>query len=254
MTDHRAVVERPGERVAPGRLHQLRGLPRQATLGRPEDQEEQRRGDQRGGQRDEHDVATNERQAIEDRHRVAPDRDDAEHLAIDADRQVLAQEGRRAENAGTGSRCFRGQDLRPGCPADGQREFTLDGDARAADRRVVRGHDRAVRPAELDPQDLVRARQGRQLSFELGGSRARIGDRGGGREIRGLDVGVDEGPRRRRIAADDVVQRRRLEVRPDHVRLRRGRDPDERDERAEYEDEQRRSRQLGMRAEHAGLR
>ena len=103
-TDHGSMVERPGERIAAGRLHQLRGLTGQATLGRPEDQEEQRRGDQRGGQRDEHDVTTNERQAIDDRHRIAPDRDDTEHLAIDADRQVLAQEGRRAENAGAGSR------------------------------------------------------------------------------------------------------------------------------------------------------
>src|SRR6185295_3409142 len=48
-TDDRAVVERPRQGVAAGRLDELRGLSRQAPLGGPEDQEEQRRSDHRRG-------------------------------------------------------------------------------------------------------------------------------------------------------------------------------------------------------------
>ena len=52
----RSVIERVGQRIAPRRLDEGRGLARQPALGRAEDEEQQHRGDDRGGQRDRDDV------------------------------------------------------------------------------------------------------------------------------------------------------------------------------------------------------
>ena len=242
LTDDRAVIERACQRIAPGRLHELGGLSGQATLGSPEDQEQQRRGDQRGRQRDEHDVPADRGKAVEDRDRIPPDPDDAEHLPVHRDREVLAQQGRGAERIRTG---LGRDDGGLGRATDREREVADDRHREPADGRIVGGRDRAVGPAQLDAQDLTGPDQGRELRLQLGRLQRAPRSGGGagrsGREVRGAKVGIDERSCRGGIAADHVSERGRREVLADHHGLRRGGDPDERDERAEHEDEQRRA-------------
>ncbi len=255
QADDRAVVERAGQRVAPGRFDEFGRLAGQAALGGPEDEEQQGGRDQRGGQGHEHDVASDGRESIEDRHGIAPDPDDTEDLAVDREREVLAQQRRGAEGIGTGLGRLGRKDHRPGLAADGQGEVATDRHRLPADGWVVRGHDGAIGPAQFDAQDLAGSDERRELDFQLRpDDRARSGIRHGrGRgEVGGADVGVHERPRGRGIAADDVGERRRRKVRTDHQGLRRGGDADERDECPEDEDEQRRSREFLTRAEHAG--
>ena len=105
--------------------------------------------------------------------------------------------------------------------------------------RVVGDDDRAVGSADLDPDDLARAGQGREPSFELRSTVALRRRRWV--EVRRSNVSVDEGTDRGRVAADDVVERRGREMRPDEDGLGRRRDPDDRQEDAQDEHEQERA-------------
>ena len=73
----RPVVERAGERVAAGGLHQGGGLAGDPRLGRPEHEEQDRGGHERRRTGHEQDVAPDRLEAGEDRRRVPPQGDDA---------------------------------------------------------------------------------------------------------------------------------------------------------------------------------
>ena len=100
---------------------------------------------------------------------------------------------------------------------------------------AVDGQDAAVRQSDLDPQDLAGRGQGPHALLEDGELR---GCRARALQIARGEVGVDEGPDRRRVAPDDVVERRCIEVRGDHRGLRGRGDPDQREERPIDEDQE----------------
>jgi hypothetical protein len=124
MRDQRTVVQGPGERVAPRRLHELHGLSGEPGLGRPEDEEQQQRGDQPGRQRDEDDIPPDVGESDEDGGSVAPHDDDAADLAASLDRQLLAddhlgRQGRRTlRGGGVGDRDDVCLDLPEGCRSE----------------------------------------------------------------------------------------------------------------------------------------
>ena len=202
--DEGAVVEQPGQRVAPGRVHERRGLAGEPGLGGPEDQEEQGRGDERRGQRHEDDLAADVIEAGEDRHRVAPDADDAPDLAIDRDAAGTragpsASRGRPGAAAAAVGRADGGL----GRARERRRRTRRRPAGPPAERRIAGRDDRAVGAAQLDAEDLAGPDQGRER-----GSEPWPGRRVGAAPARGrpADVGVDEGAGRRRVAADDVVE------------------------------------------------
>ena len=247
--DERAVVERPGQRVAAGRLDELRGLPGEPGLGGPEDEEQERGGDQPGAQRDEDDVPPDVGEAGEDGRGVAPHDDDAADLAAGLDRQLLADDrlGRERRGAGRGGRLGDRDDRRLGVALGGGRERRVGGGGSSAGARLAGRDDRAIRPADLDAEQLTRARERRELLLER---LHPIGRWRGGVEVGRPGVGVDEGPGRGRVAADDVVQHRRREMGGHHDRLRGRGDPDESQERAVDEHEQERAAEARRRSEH----
>ena len=228
---------------------ELRGLSREPGLGGPEDEEQQRGGDQPGAQRDEDHVPPDVGEAGEDRRGVTPHDDDAADLAAGLDRQLLADHrlGRERRGAGCGGRLGDRDDRRLGVAFRGGRERRVGGGGSAGGARLAGGDDRAIRPADLDAEQLTGARERRELLLER---LHPIGRRRGRVEVRRQGVGVDEGPRRGRVAADDVVEHRRREMSGHHDRLRGRGDPDEGQERAVHEHEQERAAEARRRSEH----
>ena len=154
VADERAVVERAGQRVAAGRFDELRGLPGEPGLGGPEDEEQERGGDQPGAQRDEDDVAPDVVEAGEDRRGVAPHDHDAADLAAGLDRQLLADHrlGRECRGAGCGGRLGDRDDRRLGVASCGGRERRVGGRGPARGAGLAGGDDRAIGPADLDAE------------------------------------------------------------------------------------------------------
>ena len=87
-----AVVRRIGQRIAPGRLDQLVGLAADPGLGGPEDEEQDERRHEPGGQRDHDHVLPHRAETRGDRLAVAPDADHGQDAVAVLERQVLAQE------------------------------------------------------------------------------------------------------------------------------------------------------------------
>ena len=113
--------------------------------------------------RDEHDIAPDRCEPLQERHGITPDPDDAEHLAVDGDRQEFAQERRRAERVRTSLGALGREDRGLRLAADREGELGADRHRGPADRGVARGHDRAVWRAQLDAQDLPGSDERREL-------------------------------------------------------------------------------------------
>ena len=248
MGDERAVVQRFGQRIELGRLDEGGGLPRQAVLRGPEDQEQQPGGEHRRRQGHDDDVAAEVVEPGQDRDGVAPDPHDGTNLASGADRQELAQDGRRAEVARAGLRLSQRDERDSRRPGRGDVRGAGTG-LNTRQPGIATGDDRAVETAELHPQDLARTDQAREVRLEVSPVRGR---RPGGRvEVGQRKRPVEHRPNGRRVSGDDRVQGSGRRVQRDHDGLRRRRDPDDPEERAEHEHEEQRPARSRPGTEHA---
>ena len=237
QADEGAVVERARQRIAPGRLDQLDRLSRQPSLRGPEDQEQQDRGEERGTQRDDEHVPANLVQSGEDRDPVAPEAHDADDVARHVrDRQPLAEDPRAVEVC----RWHAGFRTRH------DRRFGSSGERWDRGRRIRRGRhgseERPVCSAQLGMADATVAAGDRGQVLLEGRAPGRL-DRGADRQIGGgqsteLRLCVREAANGGEVAVDDGLHRDRGEVRRDQRCLGGGRDPDQRDERAEDEQQE----------------
>ena len=242
------MVERAGQRVAPGRLDELEGLAGQPSLGGPEDEEQQDRRRQRRAEGDDDDVAADIVEPREDRDAVAPKPDDPDNVPVDVcDRQALTEDpgtvevhcgrarlGQRHDrNVRSGVECGRGS-AGIGCGRDG-------------------GEQRAVGSSELGVTDPIAPDEGAEFGLERGPPRGVDGsaDREVGRgQAPGLAGRVCEAPDGRNVSANDALDGDRGEVGRDHRGLRGGRDPHDGEERAEDEQQQDRAANPPLTTEH----
>ena len=253
MPDERAMVERACERIANGRFEQRGRLAGQPALGGTEDEEEQAGRDEPGRERDEDDVATEVRQAGEDRNRVPPDCQHPHHPAAREQREVLLQDRRRVERPRTGFRSVRGDDGRLRLlVAQGFSERRAGGHRMAAELGHVGGEDAAVQKPQLDSDDLAVPEQLPQLVLDPA-ELVRARPAGRSVEVTELDVGVDERPGGRRVTPDDVVQRRDGRAGGDDDTLGGRGDADERQEDAVHEDQQDGAADPQLRTEHGSV-
>jgi len=226
VADEGPVIQRSRQGIPTDRLDQGDRLSRQPPLRRAEDQKEERSGNESGAERHDDHVAADIAQPLEDREGIPPDSDDGANLAAAADRQILADQPIRTSDGRSGTRLGGGDDRGLGGSGHGKVEGFVSRRHSARGGRCVCREDPAVKSTHLDAKDFARRGQGPELLVEdreLG--RRWAGPRVG--EIPAVEMGVDERPDRRRVAADDVVQCCRGEVRGNHRRLRRRRDPDE---------------------------
>ena len=247
--DQRAVVQGSGERITAGRIHEGHGLARQATLGRSEDQEQDKGGDEAGAQGDGHDIEPDTVQAGKDREGIAPHGDDRPDLAGSADRQELADHGRRAEIARTRAR-VAGWHQVGGRPSGGRLVHPRLAAAHrgSGEPRGTGRNDRPIEPSKLDAEDLARTDQGPQMRLE--GRSFRLGRAGARIEVAELDGVLEDGSNRGRVAADDRVEGAGREVERDHRGLGRGRDPDDGEKHAVHQDQEQRPSARKAGAEH----
>jgi hypothetical protein len=245
----RAVVQRAGQRVALGRLEQRRRLPGEPPLSRSEDEEEQRAGDERRAQRQDHDLAAHVLEALQDRHRRRarcrrrPRTWPSTEIGRSSRTTVgvpiadgVAPAGGRVEDRGLGGT------LRGGT------EVGVHGRRSPIDSRIVGGDEgpigRRISMRTISP--------GRTSEASWPSSRVRSAPVGGVPASRSgrPEVGVHEGPRRRRVTADHVVQRGRLEVGADQQRLGGRGHPDDGQEHAQHQQQQERAGWTDARTEH----
>ena len=173
--DERAMVQGVGQRVAPGRLHERLGLAGDPALGGAEDQEQDEGGDERRRERDDDDVPADLVELGEDRHGITPDPDDADHLAVEAEREVLAQDGLGREGRAGGIARRGVHDVHDGAVA-GTGLAERGGNRRGgpAQRGVVGEDDGPIGPPDLDAQDRLGRDERLELAFDDGSSVARL--------------------------------------------------------------------------------
>ena len=236
VTDECPVVQGARQRVAPDRLDELGRLSGEPSLRRAEDQKEKRGRDESGAERHEDHVAADLAQSLKDGVGIPPDADDGANLAAAGDRQVLADQPIRTDDSRTGVSLGDRDDRGLGGPADGEgKGFVSRPDP--AGGRSAGGDDPTVGSPDLDPKDLPWCGQRSELLGENGElSRRWAGVRVA--EISTIEMRVDECSDRRSVAAHDVIQRRCGEVRGNHRRLRRRRDPDEGEKGTVYQEQE----------------
>ena len=195
--DDRAMVKRPGERVATRRLDKGDGLAPQTAMGGSEDQVQDERHDQRGRKGEEHDLLPRRPDSTEHGLRVARDRKDGADDAAGSDRKRFREDLGRAEPRVGGRPDARGGRSGCGLGEIGRRRRGL-GEAVACEQ------ERTGRCAHLDPKDVASTRDNRQLGLKSG-------DTGGGKgrriEIRRRECAVDEDPNQGGVGCDDRVER-----------------------------------------------
>ena len=200
-----------------------------------EDEEQEAGRHETGRERHDHDLAPHLVESVEDRDGVPPDAHDAKDLAAHLERQELPQDHRRPEVCRTGTGLSGGAHSRLGGPTAREVELAGGRGRHVMEARVARGHDRPVRPSQLDAEDLARARQRRELRLEARDV-CRCWCRRPGQDVR-LHVGVHERPDRCRVAPDHTGEGRGREVRTDEEGLGRRGGPDDRQERAVDQDQ-----------------
>ena len=242
------MVRGVGQRVAPGGLDELFRLAADPALTGPEHEEQDEGGHQPGRQRNDDHVLPDEPERCADRVAVAPQADDGEHLAVLLEREVLTQERRRSKKRPERLRRSRLDERRGRDAGHGLGEVLAPGGRRAGDAVLVRGDDRAVRPADLDPGDTTLRAQVVERLLELRGERV---GRGLGIEVGDFQRLVGDCPDRRRVASDDRLQDRLAVRRGDEDRLCQRGDPDDHQEHAKHQQEQDRLAWMGEGPEHS---
>ena len=167
IRDEGTVVQHPGQRVTSSRIEELVGLPRQAELRRPEDEEEQDARDEGGADRDQDHIAADVADLGQHRRRIAPDGDHGHDLAVDRQREEFAQQGLRVEIAGLGAG-LGDRDERDRWPI-GQRlsEVRVDDALGPGSPGPVAGDHGAIGKPHLGPQDVSAPEEGLENGFKL---------------------------------------------------------------------------------------
>ena len=174
VPDQRSVAERPGQRVAAGRLEQGGRLAGEPALGGAEDQEQQHRGDDPGGQGHEDDIAPDGGEPVEDGPASRQMPTTARTCLSAITGRYSRSSGRRRERL-PGPRFGRvlGDERGLGRSGHGEAKAPATGIG-GRPGTVVGGEDRAIGQAQLYAEDLASARSGSPAAprgAQLGGRR-----------------------------------------------------------------------------------
>ena len=237
LADQGAMVEQPGQRVAPGGLDQGGGLAGDASLGGAEDHPEHE-GSHEGGREGRQDDAA--AQAIElgqDGGRVTRDPHHGVDAVVGLEWEVLAQDlGREGLiEAGRHARRVHGIAKVLGLRGPG-----------AGHLRPIPDDDGAVRTEDVDVLDLRARNEQRDRAFELGPPSRR--ERA--LEVGGQDGAIDEAADECGVRADDRLHRGLRVGRRDHEGLGDRRHAHDHQEDAVDEHEQDRARHARSSTEH----
>ena len=249
--DERAVIERPGQRIAAGRLEQVAGLAGHPGLGAAEDDvDEDGRGEraaedhqQRCGVR----IASSwARIGVASRQTTA--------TARTVPLSMIGRYSRMTVGFASGASGW----LSVAGSISAWTAFSASavvnaGVIGAARRRSrhARGDQRAVGPQERRREDVVVGRQGGDPGVEQ--ASARSARERAGRDVAQLEIHRHEAAHGRRVAADGRVEQRRRFVGRGQVDLARGGDRDDQQESGHDQQQEQRSNPDGStaRIEHA---
>ncbi len=214
--DRSAMVEQTGQRVAPAGIDKGPGLAGQPALGGLEDEVQQEAQEERRGDHHEGDLAGRVGHRVQDRLGVPVDLEDARNGAVGTgDRNVLLEQlavgrkagGRRVRVVGADD---RGRHL---TRVERGLEVVVRAEVPAAQVGPVAVEDGLVGAEDLDVDDPVRLDQGGQPGLDLGDPGVGYA---GCRQVRGLQVGLEQADGQRLVGRRGRRDRGVLDVPADH--------------------------------------